>query len=69
MALVSQDGSSGLKHHAQLDWAALAKAPVTFTFETLARYSKAGVDSLTVIAGQTICSPSILPPNVQRDVL
>ncbi|MCJ1361017.1 hypothetical protein MMC16_000113 [Acarospora aff. strigata] len=69
MALAPQNNSGGFSQQGQLDWVALAKAPVTFTFEALARYSKAGVDSLTVVGGQAICSSFNLPPNVQHNVL
>lgn len=68
MALVPQNDPQ-FSNQGQLDWVALAKAPVTFTFESLARYSKAGVNTLTVVAGRAVCSSLIIPGHIEKSLL
>lgn len=69
MALAPQSSPPSFAQQGTLDWVSLAKAPVTFTFESMARYSKAGVDTTTVVAGRAICSSFLLPPHVEKDIL
>ncbi len=52
-----------------LDWLALAKAPVNISLDVLTRYSKAGVDPSSVMAGQIVCSFIVMTPKAEKEVL
>lgn len=52
-----------------MDWMALAQKPVQFSFNVLARYSKAGIDPLTVTAGQAACTSLQIPWKTQQEIL
>ena len=68
--MIPLEGSApGFKQQGTIDWVALAKVPVTFSVEVLARLSKAGIDPFTVVAGQAVCSSFILPPRVHSEVV
>lgn len=69
MDLTPYRGSSEFTHQGTVDWVALARAPVTVSFDILARCSKAGVDASTVHAGQVIGSFFIIPQKAQQEVI
>lgn len=50
-----------------IDWGALAQKPVQFSLNVLARYSKAGIDLLTVSAGQAACTSWQIPLEKQQE--
>lgn len=49
-----------------IDWVALSKTTVSFSVELLARYTRAGVEPLTIAIGQALFAQSRLPTDVQR---
>src|SRR5215471_14934789 len=63
----SQSGSQ-FSQQGQLDWLALARAPVTYSVEVLARYGQAGVEAITVAMGQAICLQFDLKPITQTQL-
>ncbi len=66
---MAADGSqrpSGLVHQGSIDWVALSKSTVTFSVELLARYSRAGVEALTVAVAQALCAQFNLPVDGQK---
>lgn len=70
MALTTTGGdTSGFRQQGTMDWVALAQKPVQFSFSVLARYSKAGIDPLTVAAGQATCTSLKIPWKVQQEIL
>lgn len=69
MALTTTGDVSRFRQQGTTDWVALAKAPVQFSFEVLARYSKAGIDPLTVAAGQAACTVLQIPWKVRQQTL
>jgi hypothetical protein len=70
MALTTRGGdASGFQQQGTTDWVALAQKPVEFSFNVLARYSKAGIDPLTVAAGQAACTSLKIPWKTQQEVL
>lgn len=70
MALTTTGGdASTFRQQGTMDWVALAQKPVQFSFNVLARYSKAGIDPLTVAAGQAACSSLQIPWKTQQEIL
>lgn len=66
---MSTDGlqrSDGLVQQGSLDWVALSRTTVSFSVELLARYTRAGVEPLTVAIGQALFIQSRLPADAQR---
>lgn len=49
-----------------LDWVALSKTSVSFSVEILARYARAGVETLTIAVGQALFSQFDVPADAQR---
>ena len=69
MSLSVANHSSGFVQQGTVDWVALARAPVTFSVDALARYSTAGIDVLTVTTGQRAFSSIALPSTVESNIL
>lgn len=70
MALTTTGGdASSFRQQGTMDWVAFAQAPVQFSFNVLARYSKAGIDPLTVAAGQAACTSLQIPWKAQEEIL
>ena len=70
MALTTTGGdASTFRQQGTMDWVALTQKPVQFSFNVLARYSKAGIDPLTVAAGQAACTSLKIPWQVQEEML
>lgn len=70
MALTTTGGdASSFRQQGTMDWVALAQKPVQFSFNVLARYSKAGIDPLTVAAGQAACTSLQIPWKTQQEIL
>jgi hypothetical protein len=53
-------------HQGSIDWVALSKSTVSFSVELLARYSRAGVEALTVAVAQALCAQFNLPVDGQK---
>lgn len=51
---MAAEGSGALTSQGAIDWVALSKMTVSFSVELLARYSRAGVEPLTVAVGQAL---------------
>lgn len=49
-----------------IDWVALSKTSISFSVELLARYSRAGVETLTIAVGQALFSQFDVPADAQR---
>ncbi|KAI9883797.1 MAG: hypothetical protein M1823_004429 [Watsoniomyces obsoletus] len=60
---------SGFSNQGTLDWLTLAKTPVNISLDVLSRYSKAGVDPSSVMAGQIVCSFIVMTPKTEKQVL
>lgn len=61
--------SSGLANFAQqgsVDWVSLSNSTLSFSVEVLSRFSKAGVEMVTVAVGQAIFSAYNIPPEGQK---
>lgn len=58
--------SGGLAQQGSIDWVALSRTTVGFSVELLARYTRAGVEPLTVAIGQALFMQSRLPADAQR---
>lgn len=65
-SLVPSQSSPNFAQQGQLDWVAVARTPVAFTLDVLARYGKAGVDALTVGIARAVCSQFDLKPAAQK---
>lgn len=69
MDLVPTSRSSTFTQQGTVDWVALANASVQIPVNILTRYSKAGVDAATVLAGQAVFLMFIMPPRAQQEVV
>lgn len=69
MAVVPHHESSAFSQQGSFDWVSLARAPLEISFNVLTRYSKAGVDPCTVVAGQAACSALVMPHQPKKEVL
>lgn len=58
--------SGGMVQQGSIDWVALSKTTVNFSVELLARYTRAGVEPLTIAIGQALFMKSRLPTDAQR---
>lgn len=65
-SLVPSQSSPNFAQQGQFDWVAVARTPVAFTLDVLARYGKAGVDALTVGIARAVCSQFDLKPAAQK---
>jgi hypothetical protein len=65
-SLIPSQSSPAFAQQGQLDWVAVARTPVAFTLDVLARYGKAGVDALTVGLARAVCSEFDLKPATQK---
>jgi hypothetical protein len=65
-SLIPSQSSPNFAQQGQFDWVAVARTPVTFTLDVLARYSRAGVDALTVGIARAVCSDFDLKPAAQK---
>ncbi|RYP24934.1 hypothetical protein DL765_000162 [Monosporascus sp. GIB2] len=52
----------------QLDWVALARTPMTYSVEVMARLANAAIDPLTVHASLAIFSSISFPPSGQAEL-
>ncbi|KAG8528600.1 uncharacterized protein KY384_006287 [Bacidia gigantensis] len=60
--------SPSFSQQGQVDWVALSNSSVNFSVAALARFSRAGVDALTVQMGRTLGSIFRLAPHVQEEM-
>lgn len=58
--------SGGLVQQGSIDWVALSRTTVSFSVELLARYTRAGVEPLTIATGQALFAQFRLPADAQR---
>lgn len=58
--------SGGLVQQGSIDWVALSQTTIGFSVELLARYSRAGVEVLTIAVGQALFAQFSLPADAQR---
>ena len=58
--------SGGMVQQGSIDWVALSRTTVNFSAELLARYTRAGVEPLTIAIGQALFVKSRLPADAQR---
>lgn len=58
--------SGGFAQQGQIDWVAFSKHTISFSVELLARWSKAGIDPLTIATGRAIGHIFVLPPETQQ---
>lgn len=58
--------SGGMVQQGSIDWVALSRTTVSFSVELLARYTRAGVEPLTVAIGQALFMKSRLPTDAQK---
>lgn len=58
--------SGGMVQQGSIDWVTLSKTTVSFSVELLARYTRAGVEPLTIAIGQALFVKSRLPTDAQR---
>lgn len=61
--------SPGFQQQGSVDWVQLSKSSFTFSIEVLGRLSRAGIETLTVAVGQTICSPFSITGDTQRKIM
>lgn len=66
MAADGLQRSGGFVQQGSIDWVTLSKTTVSFSVELLARYTRAGVEPLTVAIGQALFAQSRLPADAQR---
>lgn len=66
MVTDGSQSSGGLVQQGSIDWVALSKTTVGFSVELLARYSRAGVEALTVAVGQALFAQFSLPADAQK---
>src|SRR5579862_8536947 len=59
---------SNFPQSGQLDWIALSRIPMAWTWEAAARLCNAGVNIVTVIAGTGLCSSFSFPPDGQAEL-
>lgn len=65
-ALAVSNSAPNFPQQGSVDWVSLGGSTFSFSLEVLSRFSKAGVDMLTVAIGQTIFSSFKVPPTGQR---
>lgn len=65
-ALVPSNGPSNFAQQGQVDWVSLSNSTFSFSVEILSRFSKSGVEMITVAVGQAIFSPFKVPPEGQK---
>lgn len=63
---MSVNYSGALVQQGSIDWVALSKTTIGFSVELLARYSRAGVEALTIAVGQALFAQFSLPADAQR---
>ena len=68
VAQSSSTGSSSFAEQGTLDWTALSRSSFTFSVEVMSRFSKAGVEMITCVMGQAMCSQFTVPPEGQKRV-
>lgn len=61
-------GGSAFAQQGSVDWVSLSKSSLTFSVEVLSRFSKAGVEVITVAMGQALCSQFRVPTEGQRRI-
>jgi hypothetical protein len=66
LAGTSQSAGSGFAQQGSVDWVSLSNSTLNFSVDTLARFSRAGVEILTVTVGQAIFSELWVPPEGQK---
>ncbi|MCJ1423300.1 hypothetical protein MMC29_001182 [Sticta canariensis] len=66
MAAHSPQAAGGLMEQGSIDWVALSKTSVSFSLEVLARFARAGVETLTIAVGQAIFSQFDVPADAQQ---
>jgi hypothetical protein len=62
----SQPASANFTQQGSIDWVSLSKSSLSFSVEVLSRFSKAGVEMITVAIGQAIFSGFAVPPDGQQ---
>ena len=67
-AVVPANQSSGFFQQGSVDWVALSNTTVGFSVAVLSRFSKAGIDLLTLQMGRAICSNFVLEPKAQEQI-
>ncbi|CRG88978.1 hypothetical protein PISL3812_06013 [Talaromyces islandicus] len=68
LSLIGSQNSPGFAQQGQLDWLAIARTPVAFTLDVLARYGRAGVEPVTVGMGRAVCFGFDLRPETQKQL-
>lgn len=66
MAAEVSHRSGSLPQQGSIDWVALSKTTVSFSVELLARYARAGVETLTIAVGQALFAQFDVPADAQR---
>jgi len=64
--LVPANGGPNFAQQGSVDWIALSRSTLSFSVEVLSRFSKAGVEMITVAMGQAIFSSFNIPPSGQK---
>ena len=64
----SSGSGSAFVQQGSLDYVALSKSTLTFSVEILSRFSKAGVEMITVAMGQAMSSRFRVPPEGQKNI-
>lgn len=64
----SQQGGPNFAQQGSVDWVSLSNSTLGFSVEILSRFSKAGVEMITVAVGQAIFSTFVVPSAGQKRV-
>ena len=68
-AIVARDGSSGLQQQGSVDWGRVTGSVVNFAVDFLVRLSNAGIETLTIIAAETVLANMKLGPNGEKHAI
>lgn len=66
MTAEGSQNSAAWVQQGSLDWVALSKTTVSFSVDLLARYSRAGVEPLTIAVGQALFAQFRVPADAQK---
>lgn len=68
LVATNQQGGPNFAQQGSVDWVSLSNSTLGFSVEILSRFSKAGVEMITVAVGQAIFSTFVVPSAGQKRV-
>jgi hypothetical protein len=64
--MVLSAGGGNFAQQGSVDWVALSGSTLSFSIDVLSRFSKAGVEMITVAVGQAMCGSFNIPAAGQK---